>query len=63
MNIIPPVEYIFTAIALILFIVALRDYIKAGKTISIACKIRLRLAIIFIIVAIGLYILHNFIRR
>lgn len=60
MNIIPPVEYIFTAIALILSIVALRDYIKAGKTISIACKIRLRLAVIFIIVAIGLYILHNF---
>jgi len=63
MNIMPPVEFIFTAIALILLVIAMRDYIKAGKTISIACKIRLRLAIIFIVFAIGLYILHNFIGK
>ena len=63
MQFIPPAEFIFTAIALILFAVALLDYIKAGKTISIACKIRLRLAIIFTAVAIALYILHNFIGK
>ncbi|RJR20283.1 MAG: hypothetical protein C4581_03635 [Nitrospiraceae bacterium] len=59
----PPTEYIFAAIALILFTIAARDYFKAGNTISIACKIRLRLAVIFIIVAIGLFILHNFIGK
>lgn len=63
MSIIPPVEYIFAVIALILFAVAARDYIRAGKTFSIACKIRLRIGIIFIIVAIALVILHNFTGR
>ncbi len=56
MNMIPPVEIILIAIGLIFFVAASRDYIKAGKTISIACKIRLRTGIIFIAVGIGLYI-------
>jgi hypothetical protein len=59
----PPPEDLFIIIGIIYLIIALRDYIKAGKTISLACKIRLRMGVIFIVVAIALLILHNFIGR
>jgi len=63
MNLIPPVEYIFIAIGIIFLIVAIRDYIKSDKKWSIAAKIRMRMAIIFTVVGIGLYILHHFILK
>jgi hypothetical protein len=52
-------EFIFIAIGVIFSAIALRDYIKAGRKVTIACKIRLRIAIIFVTVGIVLYIFNH----
>jgi len=55
MNIIPPVEFIFLIIGFVFLALALREYVRAGRKMSVACKIRLRMGIIFIAVGTGLY--------
>jgi|GEM_PF-4566528 len=56
MNIvIPPVEFIFLFVGLVFLALALREYFRSGGKMSVACKIRLRMGIIFVAVGAGLY--------
>ncbi len=55
MNIIPPVEIIFLFVGLVFLAAALREYLRSGKKVSVACRIRFRTGVVFIAVAAGLY--------
>lgn len=55
------IPIIFIAIGVVFFVIAFRDYQKSGKEKTIAFKVRLRMAIIFSAVGIGIYILQKFI--
>jgi len=60
MAIIPFVSSVFFAISVIFLIISFRDYVKNGRTMTIARRIWLRMALIFAIVGIGLYILRTY---
>ena len=51
---------VFVAIAVIFVAVVLRDYLKEEGKATIACKIWIRLAIIFAAVGIGLFFVQVF---
>jgi hypothetical protein len=51
------VSIVFIAISLIFLVISFRDYLRYGKQKTIARKVRLRMAIIFAAVGIGLYFL------
>ena len=53
---------IFIAIAVVFLGVALRDYLKTEGKLTIARKIWIRMAFIFVGVGIGLYLVHTFFR-
>jgi hypothetical protein len=57
------VGVIFVVLAIIFLGIAARDYLKADRQITIACKVRLWLAFIFAAVGIGLSFLERFLSR
>ena len=58
----PSLGIVFVAIAVIFLAAALRDYLKAEGKLTIARKISIRMAFIFAVVGIGLYLVHTFFR-
>lgn len=57
---IPFVSTVFFAVSAIFLVVSYRDYLKHGSTMTIARKIWLRMALIFALVATGLYVLPRY---
>ncbi len=58
----PSLGIVFVAIAIIFLAATLRDYLKAEGKLTIARKIWIRMAFIFAVVGIGLYLVHTFFR-
>ncbi len=59
----PSLGIVFVAIAVIFLAAALRDYLKAEGKLTIARKIWIRMAFIFVGVGIGLYLVQIFFQR
>ena len=58
MQIVSFVSIVFIGISIIFLAVSFRDYLKNGSAMTIARRVRLRMALIFALVGIGLYFLH-----
>jgi len=61
-NIAYHLPFVFAAIAGIFFFLAARDYFQDKRRMTIPVRIRLRMALIFAAVAVGLSILQRFLR-
>ena len=56
----PSLGIVFVALAVVFLGIAIRDYLKTEKKMTIARKVWLRMAFIFAGVAIGLYLMQIF---
>lgn len=54
----PPAEYIIAAFAVVFYVLAIRDWRRNPGPATPARKARLRIAIIFTIVSIALFVMH-----
>ena len=59
MQIVSFVSIVFIGISIIFLAVSLRDYLKNVSTMTIARRVWLRMALIFALVGIGLYVCLN----
>lgn len=62
MQIITYIAILFITISLIFLALSFQNHVKNGSHITIARKIRLRMALIFAAVGAGLYFLHTYLR-
>lgn len=46
---------LFSVLAILLTLLSLRDFVRAGRSLSLAAKIRLRVAAMFALVAVALW--------
>ena len=57
---VPPVIFVFVALAVLFAVLAVRDYLREQRKPTLRGTIWLRMTLIFSAVAIGLFVWHTF---